>query len=304
MRANRDSTSKLPRWAEWGSLVVAIPLAALVVSGSHGGPPPAREAFAHEESCSSLEAARTRLERHFDEAYLKLRVISLRRDTIAMSRDHRGPIHVSLDHDRQTQHFSEVRVIGRKAGPRPLPRQSQTHQVVSMHTPVLENDTSPTRSGHLQRFVKDPTLDSLLSGPAGHQTTEPRIVLSVPVRSDGELIGIVCGTILLDEVLKTFRRAAGNHQVILASERGDVLGNADLALDTLAWFETEFRTAGVSRFSENCRDRFRIGCSSAVWRSLKIPGDLNWYVAMVYDEARDDPVDRLAAGPEDDNERG
>jgi hypothetical protein len=96
-----------------------------------------------------------------------------------------------------------------------------------MLTPAPEDGTGHTYSGHLQRFAKDPTLESLLGGPAGHRLPEPRLVLSVPVRSNGELLGMGSGTVLRDKVLKMLRDNAGNHHVILASERGDARAVSD-----------------------------------------------------------------------------
>ena len=119
MGSFRISRSRLPCWVEWGSLVVAIPLAVLVVSGSPKHPHVVAGAQLEEDHRLSLETAKAQLEQYSAEAHLELRMVSLQHKPAATGEDTRGFVELPVRTDGRPHHFANIRIIPRGPVRRP-----------------------------------------------------------------------------------------------------------------------------------------------------------------------------------------
>jgi diguanylate cyclase (GGDEF)-like protein/PAS domain S-box-containing protein len=82
---------------------------------------------------------------------------------------------------------------------------------------------------HIARFAADPTLEIQISSPLGLCADMEGVVMSVPVRRDGELLGIVAGMISLESVRRPMEGPACHEVAALLDRQGGVVVCKDMS---------------------------------------------------------------------------
>ena len=80
------------------------------------------------------------------------------------------------------------------------------------------------------------------------------------------------------------RNNFGN-RVVLANERGDVIGGEDLPGVVESWFLGRFQERGAAAFFAASPQGFQVGASRALWERVDIRDSQQWYLVFMYDQA-------------------
>jgi len=96
---------------------------------------------------------------------------------------------------------------------------NEHHDEEELHS--LENEESEYRTQieQIRRFAEDPSLEALLSQPVELCVEKTGVVLSVPIRSKGELVGIVAGMIPSENISELLERDNYANMVVIGNSR-------------------------------------------------------------------------------------
>lgn len=280
---------KTLHWGQWLSLLAAVVIATIIVRNYDARE---REAAAQVFAQNRLKmaAAKEHVEEYFDLTVMDLRFISLHGDVVEMSRKAHDYIDAVYEEHFERHRLSEVYVIERDFDGTRQPfmtfeHGNEHHDEEELHS--LENEESEYRTQieQIRRFAEDPSLEALLSQPVELCVEKTGVVLSVPIRSKGELVGIVAGMIPSENISELLERDNYANMVVMANQRGDFFACEDLPPKIEDWFKDQFAEQGVSRFFQSRKENFTVREYTSLWTPLEIPGRGRWFLAFMYDES-------------------
>ncbi len=288
MKARHRRLNRL-HWAECGSAALAVLVAVSILSGHYRH---RRDAAAQVgmQNRLKMHVTQEHIEEYIDRIRMDLRMIALHDEVKAMTRDSHDFIE-AVYHEHYDQHrLSEVYIIewdfdGTRSPFMTFEHGDEEHSVDEVHSLESEADEYRTQIGHIRRFAEDPTLEVLISPPLPLCVDKIGVVLSVPIRSDGKLVGIVAGMIPAKNISDILEEGNYQNMVVLANQRGDIFACDDLLEETRSWFEGRFQERGVAEFFKARQDTFQVGRYVTLWTPADIPGEQSWYLAFMYDEA-------------------
>ncbi len=276
-------------WVGRVSMMVAVLVAVLVVGGFERSHDRAG-ASASEQNRLKMASTKEHAEEYPASIFKLLRAISLDSHVTTMSRESRDSIQTLFDEYHDQHHLSELYVIERDFdGTHPpfmtFEHGDEEHEVEELHSLEREAEEYHLQMQQIRRFAEQPSLKALLSPEVSLCVDEPGVILSVPIRLAGELVGIVAGMIPTERLSQELERGNYRNMVVLVNERGDFFTCADTPEDTAEWFRHQFKLRGVRAFFDRSNDPFRVGKYLSLWTPVNIPGDQDWYMAFMYDEA-------------------
>ncbi|MBW8038806.1 MAG: response regulator [Planctomycetes bacterium] len=160
--------------------------------------------------------------------------------------------------------------------------------VEEMHDLESEKYEYETQVEQIRRFAQNPALESQISFPVELCVDESGVVYSVPIRSQGELVGIVAGMIPEENISKALEVVDCHDIVLLMNERGDTFTCEyceDMDEQTVASFEAQLRAQGFEEYIKRHHESFEVGKYQVRIIEANIGGGQKWYLAYMHDEA-------------------
>ncbi|MFQ5493888.1 MAG: PAS domain S-box protein [Phycisphaerae bacterium] len=290
MSATRHRLSSCLRGVQWTAAVVALLIGGVVVSGNHRQRDAVLDQL-RERNRLKMRAARERIEGYFGEVQLCLRLMTLYPHVLDPSDESTRYLESIYHANYDRLHLSEIYIhkrgfSGTTRPFRALERADEAQHGDDDHTTEREGEEYAVQARQLRRFEENPALDTLISEPVNLCTGEPGRVFSVPIRRGGALLGMVSGMvpsrIISDELENSSPKV---NWVLLAHERTSVDVCTDFPPEMKPWFQERLERDTVRGFFENREDAFRAGNYAALWTPTGLPGEQEWYVAFLYDEA-------------------
>lgn len=161
----------------------------------------------------------------------------------------------------------------------------EEHTVEELHSLENEEYEYKTQVEQIRRFAQNPALEALISSPGQLCVSKTGVVYSVPIRSQGELMGIVAGMIPAENISKILETVYCHGVVLLVNERGNSFTCEDMDEQTRAWFQAQLRAQGVKEFFKGHRELFEVGKYQVTVTEVDIPDGQEWYLAFMHDEA-------------------
>jgi PAS domain S-box-containing protein len=289
MMVPASGQQKILHWVGWASALLAVSLAVLIVSSNLRQ----RRAVAdqvREQQHLKMVAAKYHIERYLDEICLCLKLISLDDHLENMTRDSHDYLQALYEASHERHFLDEIYVIERDFDGTRRPfltfeKADQDHEVEELHSLEREAAEYAQQIEHIRRFSDEPELKILISEPLPLCIGKPGFVCSIPIWSGAHLLGIVAGMVSADNVSEVLEDSSLGNMLVLANDHGTLIGCSDLPPEVRSWFQRHFEQIGVRDFFESRDEVFRVGHFAALWTRPEIPGEQEWYLAFVYDEA-------------------
>ncbi len=286
---SRQASRRLLRLLQWISVPLAVVIVVIIIWQQQRQQ---RELAAEvrDHNHLKMEAVKEHVEEYLDLIQMELRFISLDDEVVAMTRESRDYIQAIFEANYERLRLSEIYVIQREFDGTARPFMTfehgdEHHHVDELHSLESEEEEYQTQVEHIRRFAEDPSLKTLISRPVQLCVDKMGVVVSVPIRSHGELVGIVAGMVPSENIAAALGRGNYSNMVALVNQRGDFFSCEDLPSETEHWFKRQFAAQGVSEFFQNQEDTFLRAEYTALWTPAEIPGDQKWFLVFMYDEA-------------------
>ncbi len=295
----RSRTEQLLRIAPWGALTIALLLTGLIL---HNDRVHQQRAMAEAQHMNQvkMEGIQWSVEDYFRQIRADLHFISLD-EAIQQMKPQPSAYVRAIAEDHNTHHqLAEIYVMrhdfdGKR---RPLltfeyePHERHGHGANSAHHVEGEEAHSLEREEEeyqqqmmqIQRFKADPSLECLVSSPVSLCTGGGTLIVSVPVRNEDGLAGMVAGMVPVNKVSDLLEKGNYGNMVVLVSERGDLIGCDDLPDSIRSWFGRQFQRQSIPRVFQNTEETFEVGKYQSLWTPVRVPGNQRWFLALMYDE--------------------
>ncbi len=235
---------------------------------------------------------------YFDSVYSTLFFISLDNDVVAMRRDSRDYIQRMYDHQREGKKLVEIYVVERdfRGDKKPFMTfepGSDEATVQKLHALDREAAEYRTQMTQIRQFDADPSLTVLLSDqiqlctPDEQDRTEPGFVYSVPIRSEGKLVGIVAGMIRAQTIIEILGRGSRHPHALLVSEDGDIQAEARADPPIRDWFQRQFASGGATNFFAKAESKLTVAGQTSLWQVAQLPSAQKWWLIYSYDPKED-----------------
>ena len=274
------------QWLQGTSIIIGLIAAiAIVVWHNH------RSAEAKHYLWEHVEHEMTRsgenINRYFDNIYTMLRFMSLEDEVKEMTTNSYDELERIYKDQYQKHYLSELYVIQRDFDGTRKPIMTFEYEegdpeVETEHDPTDEQYEYQAHMAQIQQFIQDPAIRFQITFVSQLCVDKPGLVVSVPVRSGGHLVGIVAGMIPLENISELLEESGPEEMILIANTRGEVLTCDDLEEENVAWFRAQLQTQGVDGFFKNNRELFELGNYIVSVSDLDIPDDQNWYMAYMY----------------------
>ncbi len=260
----------------------------------------------HEENRLRMRSTVVHVEDYFDAVYSTLLFISLDDDVMALRRDSQHYIQKLYDRQWDQHRLTEVYVVERDfRGDRPpfmtFEREMEHLTAKEVHSPSREEDEYRVQIQQLRCFATNQTLrgqisrETLLCAPDSTGARSRGFVYSVPIRSGGELAGLVAGMIQTQTIAEVLRYGLGRQATILVGEDGDLILSAGADPGITPWFRDQFATRGPGAFFARAKESFPVQQWWAYWSPAKIVAAQKWWVVYLHPE-QDFAAPTLLAG--------
>lgn len=284
----QDRLSRNLRWAQCITIAVALLIASFVVSSVHHQRTAVVEQL-RERSRLKMRAAKDTIENYVGEIQLCLRLMSLYPQVLVQSREANDYLESIFRANYDRHHLEEIYIHKADFDGRRRPfkafEDASDEYSASEHTLDREYAEYTVQMKHIRTFDQDPTLELLISEPLELCTGRPGRVFSVPIRSQGNLAGIVSGMVSSRVVSEALEASSPKtNAVLLVHGLGSMVGCTDFPAEMYPWFAEQFEREGVSGFFESRDDNFSAGKYAALWTPTSIPGAARWRIAFLYDE--------------------
>ncbi|MBW7992815.1 MAG: PAS domain S-box protein [Planctomycetes bacterium] len=285
----RSDTSKTFHWIQWSSVAVTVVLTVFAIFICHR-----QFRVEREEVREYAQLKMTMAKEHIEEYLLNigtiLRFISVHDEVVAMTPDAHDYIE-AIYTDTYEQHvLSEIYVIKRDFDGTHRPFMTfehgdEEHTVEEIHDLESEKYEYETQVEQIRCFAQNPALEAQISSPGKLCVSKTGVVYSVPVRSQGELVGIVAGMIPEENISEILETVDCHEMVLMVNERGDSYVCDDMDEQTRAWFQTQLRAQGVKEFFNGHRELFEVGKYQVTVTEVDILDGQEWYLTFLHDEA-------------------
>lgn len=118
------------------------------------------------------------------------------------------------------------------------------HEVEELHSLENEEEEYQTQIEHIRHFLQDPALEIQVSTPVKLCVPGEGIVCSVPIRSDGQFMGIVAGMFPLKNIQEILEVVGDHDMVLLTNDHGDIVTCDDMPEEIKDWFSRRSRQPG------------------------------------------------------------
>lgn len=138
---------------------------------------------------------------------------------------------------------------------------------------------------HMQFYESNPSLISLISGQEVKLCSgEPGLIISVPVRRNERLLGLISGMLPIKRLRQDLNRGISNCLVTLVNDRGQVYRCND-SISTSGHFSLdEFSVDQIAAQAKAGNDWFDLNGLESVVSVVEVPGESKWWLVYQYDK--------------------
>jgi len=285
----RSDTSKTLHWIQWSSIAFTVVLTLLAIFICHRQYTVELEEV-RENTQFKMAMAKERVEDYLLNIRTILRFISLHDEVIAMTSDAHDYIKAIYEDTYEQHVISEIYVIKRDFdGTHPpfmtFEHGDEEHTAGEIHDLESEKYEYETQIEQISCLAQNPALEVQISSPGKLCVSKTGVVYSVPVRSQGDLVGIVAGMIPEENISEILETVDCHEMVLLVNERGDGFTCEDMDEQTRAWFQTQLQAHGAKEFFNRHRELFEVGRYQVTIVEVDIPDGQEWYLAFLHDDA-------------------
>lgn len=293
-RGGRRRISQRLRWVQWLSAAVALLIAVFIIVNNREHRAAVAEQV-RERNILTMEAAKKEIEAYVGDILLCVRLMSLHPSVLDLNDRSRAYLQSLFEANYGQHQLAEIYLIKRGFDGSHHPYMSfdkvngaegEEEEGEDVHSLEREAAEYAVHVEQLGLFAADPGLEFLISDPVPLCVGEAGNVYSAPIRSDGELTGIVAGMVPSNIVSKILERGGLGNAVLLANESGSMVGCTGFPSALDSWFRERFAEEGVADFFEGRGHVFRADTYVGLWTPVDIPDDRNWYISFAYDEER------------------
>ncbi len=276
------------RSIQWFSAATALLIAVLVVSSSHHERDAAIDQL-RERNRLKMHAVKDHIENFIEGIELCLRLMSQYPQVLKESEEADEYLHAVYLANHARHQLSEVYIIkpgfdGTRAPFKAFEDGDEEYESDD-HSLERETEEYALHVEHLRRFAADDSLELLISKPVELCVGKQGRVLSVPIRNNGQFLGLVAGMVASSVVSQTLEEGSPKPTaVLLTSEDGSAVGCTDFPRPMYAWFQDRFNQRGVSSFFRERGNSFQAGKYTALWMEVDFPDDADWRLAFLYDQ--------------------
>ncbi|MHB1036565.1 MAG: ATP-binding protein [Pirellulales bacterium] len=156
----------------------------------------------------------------------------------------------------------------------------------SLPAPLRDSEEYRTDVEFLRRFMKQPAPAFLLQAGDRLCDGRPGLLLAAPIHNGNTFMGMITGTVPMENVAEVLERGNYANMVVLVDDRGALFGCKDLPAETAAWFRNEFRRSGPAGFFAGAEEAFRVGRYVSLWTPVELAtGQKKWYLAFMYEDS-------------------
>ncbi|MHC4241607.1 MAG: sensor histidine kinase [Planctomycetota bacterium] len=285
----RSDTSKMLHWIQWSSIAFTVVLTVLAIFICHRQYTAELEEV-RENTQFKMATAKERVEEYLLNIGTILRFISLHDEVLAMTPDAHDYIKAIYEDTYERHVISEIYVIKRDFDGTHRPFMTfehgdEEHTVDEMHDLESEKYEYETQVEQIRYLAQNPELEVQISSPGKLCVSKTGVVYSVPVRSQGELVGIVAGMIPEENICEILETVDCHEMVLLVNEKGDSFACEDIDEQTRAWFQTQLQAQGAKEFFNGYRELFEVRNYQVSVADVDIHDGQEWYLAFLHDEA-------------------
>ncbi len=219
-----------------------------------------------------------------------LRTVSLHDEVVAMTRQSHDYIRALYEDSYERLQLSEIYVIQRDFDGTQRPFMTfehgdEHHEVEEHHSLENEEQEYQTQIEHIRRFLQDPALEIQVSIPLELCVQGRGFVYSVPIRSDGQFMGIVAGMIPLKNIQEILEVVGDHEMVLLANDHGETVTCDDMPEEIEDWFSRRFQAGGTETFFRQHHEPFKVGKYQAWTIDTEILDGQTWHLVFMQDDS-------------------
>jgi signal transduction histidine kinase/CheY-like chemotaxis protein len=291
----RSGASRFIRWIQWSGISVATVATVVVVLACHRDYATELEQV-RENAQLKMVRAREHVEEYLFNVRGILRFISLDDKVASMTRDSHGYIKAIYEDTYERHVLSEIYVIQRDFDGTHRPFMTfehgdEEHRVEEMHDLESEKYEYEIQVEQIRRFAQNPAIKAQISPPGPLCVNKTGMVYSVPIRSQGELVGIVAGMIPEENISKFLEIVDCHEMVLLVNEQGNIFACEDMDEQTVTCFQAQLGTQGIKEFFKGRRELFKVGKYQVSVTEANVDDRQKWYIAYMHDEVAHLQVD-------------
>lgn len=276
-------------WAKVGCIVITLAAAILFVAWYHSRQ---AESMLHLKDQVENEMLRNRkkIETYMDNLYTMLRFMSLDNEVVQMNTKSYDQI-ATIYKDQYHKHYlSEIYVIradfdGTRRPIMTFEHEEEQPEIEIEHDLKKEQQEYQVLMNHVRRFTEDSAIRFLISSTVELCQEEPGLIVSVPVYSEAQLVGIIAGMVPLENISELLEEVGDKEMILMANEEGDLFTCDDMEDEKRDWFGAQFQANGVDDFFQTHKELFELGKYVVSVSDLDIPDSRRWYLAFMYDKA-------------------
>jgi signal transduction histidine kinase len=250
------------------------------------------EALFHEEDHLREASCLEHVQDYFDAVYFTLLCISLDDDIVEMRRSSHDYLNRIYTHQWEQHRLSHIYVVERDfTGQRPpfmtLERAGQGMPGERTHSLAREEDEYGVLVAQMRRFAADPGLRAQFSGEISLCVSNELggrargYVYSVPIRSRGELVGLVAGMCQMEGILEVLRHGQGRAIASLVNESGDLVLGKEGDPRLRECFKGRLAARGARDFFAQAPETFPVCGWMALWSPVEVVSDQKWWLAYL-----------------------
>ena len=285
----RRNTSRILPHLQWCSLALALAVAALMISVYNRQHDNLLDQV-HKQAQMEIRNINKHLANYLLNIRAMLRTISLHDEVVAMTRESHDYIRALYEDSYERLQLSEIYVIQRDFDGTQRPFMTfehgdEHHEVEELHSLEAEEEEYAIQIEHIRRFLQDPALEIQVSIPLKLCSEGRGFVFSVPVRSDGQLVGIVAGMIPLKNIQEILEVVGDHEMVLLSNDHGDIVTCDDMPKEIKDWFSRRFQAEGMETFFRQHSESFKVGKHLTWTIDAEIVDGQSWHLVFMQDDS-------------------
>ncbi|MBI5095220.1 MAG: PAS domain S-box protein [Candidatus Hydrogenedentes bacterium] len=248
------------------------------------------------ENQLKMDATRQEIEDYFSGVHSDLVSLRVNRRMQELDESVRANVREIFDHLSDTKRYSALYVVEREFdGTRPPFICLESNGAIRDRRDSAEQEwTGPeyrTLIDQIHRYELNPALEAQLSSETDSRLVDPDgspvrgQIYSIPVVASGKLVCAIAVLIPAERISDRLERGNYANMVVLASERGDLVGCVDLPDETRAWFTDRFKTQGAAELFTQSSSPIQVGKWKTLFTPVEFPAEQRWWLAFQYDEA-------------------
>ncbi len=277
------------KWVGWGSLAIAMLLAALMTANQHGHQESAK-AQAREQNLLKMASTKEHAEEYVGGIFRLLRAISLDSNIRKLGGGSHESIQLLFDEYYDQHQLAELYIIEKDFDGTQAPFETFEHgneelEADELHCLAREKDEYEAQMEQIGWFAENPSLKALISEPLDLCTGEVGLVLSVPIRADDGLVGIVAGMVPITRIAQELGRGNYENTVFLTNDRADCFCCDGCPSETVAHFQELLHPKEEASFLAELRNDSQYRGYEVLRTSVDMPGEQAWHMIFMYNEA-------------------